>query len=146
MYRLSATIHRRAELRSLKQDVRSKTVCRRTHNVGVAVLPENLVSGFLGECLQSGGIRVGQHCIFVGSAFRALPCCNVKDTQSPEVAWCYARLRSLAEVLLISGSRTGSFGNVITYAVRVYISLSVTLIGLPVLTGFGSGGGKAGTR
>ena len=49
--------------------------------MGVAVLPENLVSGFLGECLQSGGIRVGQHCIFVGSAFRAVSYTHLVPTE-----------------------------------------------------------------
>ena len=53
--------------------------------------------------------------------------------------FAYGHLR---EVLLISGSRTGSFGNVIAYAIGVYISLSITLIGLPVPAGFGSNGGK----
>ena len=111
--------------------------------MGVAVLPENLVSGFLGECLQGGGIRAGQHGIFVGSAFRgfAVLQCQGHPVAGSRLgaALAYGHLR---EVLLISGSRTGSFGNVITYAIGVYISLSITLIGLPVPAGFGSGGGK----
>ena len=98
----------------------------------------NLVSGFLGECLQSGGIRVGQHCIFVGSAFRAFA---MLQCQGHPIAgsrlWCYARLRSLAGSSSHIGHQDGRLWKCNNLRRWGLYKSAHPLMGLPVPAGFG---------
>ena len=91
-----------------------------------------------GECLQSGGIRVGSTA-YSERRLRALPCCKCQGhpvAGSGLVTPAYGHFRVLSY-----GHQTGGFETFQTYAVGVYMSVH-HLIGLPVPAGFGSGGGK----
>ena len=88
----SATNHLRKRPGSFKQYVRSDIIRQRMDNMGVTILLENSISGILCKCFQGSRIGMRQYGIFIRSTCRSFPCCNVKETQSPEVGFA---LRSL---------------------------------------------------